>query len=69
MLLVLVQVETIQRVQDCLLPMGVTSENVAERYNVTRKAQDEAAVRIYGYGRLDGVLILHLESALYFCSR
>ncbi|MCO5570086.1 hypothetical protein L7F22_023802 [Adiantum nelumboides] len=38
------KVETIQKVQDCLLPMGVTSENVAERFNVSRKAQDEAAV-------------------------
>ncbi|KAH7433604.1 hypothetical protein KP509_07G077000 [Ceratopteris richardii] len=38
------KVETLQKVQDCLLPMGVTSENVAERYNVTRRAQDEAAV-------------------------
>ncbi|KAI5058213.1 hypothetical protein GOP47_0026383 [Adiantum capillus-veneris] len=38
------RVETIQKVQDCLLPMGVTSENVAERFDVSRKAQDEAAV-------------------------
>ncbi|KAH7429777.1 hypothetical protein KP509_09G065900 [Ceratopteris richardii] len=38
------KVETIQKVQDCLLPMGVTSENVAERFSVSRKEQDEAAV-------------------------
>jgi len=30
-----------QVTQDVLLPMGVTSENVAERYGVTRKDQDE----------------------------
>jgi acetyl-CoA acyltransferase 1 len=35
--------------RDCLMPMGVTSENVAERYKVDRKSQDEYAVR--GHGR------------------
>jgi acetyl-CoA acyltransferase 1 len=30
--------------KDCLVPMGVTSENVAERYGITRKEQDELAV-------------------------
>ncbi|KAL2517064.1 3-ketoacyl-CoA thiolase 1 [Abeliophyllum distichum] len=30
--------------RDCLLPMGITSENVAERYGVTRQEQDQAAV-------------------------
>lgn len=30
--------------RDCLLPMGVTSENVASRYGVTRQEQDQAAV-------------------------
>ncbi len=29
----------------CMLPMGVTSENVAAKYNVTRKTQDEFAVK------------------------
>ncbi|OIW01023.1 hypothetical protein TanjilG_14206 [Lupinus angustifolius] len=29
---------------DCLLPMGVTSENVAERFGLTRLEQDQAAV-------------------------
>lgn len=38
------RVETNQRAQDCLLPMGVTSENVAERYGVGRKQQDAASV-------------------------
>lgn len=30
--------------RDCLLPMGVTSENVAERYGISRRDQDEYAV-------------------------
>lgn len=30
--------------RDCLLPMGITSENVAERYGVSRQAQDEFAL-------------------------
>jgi acetyl-CoA acyltransferase 1 len=38
------RVEIDQRAQDCLLPMGITSENVAERYGVGRKQQDIAAV-------------------------
>ncbi|KAL5702542.1 acetyl-CoA C-acyltransferase [Ranunculus cassubicifolius] len=33
-----------QQALDCLIPMGITSENVAERYGVTRKEQDQAAV-------------------------
>ncbi|KAJ6842770.1 3-ketoacyl-CoA thiolase 2, peroxisomal-like [Iris pallida] len=33
-----------KKAQDCLLPMGVTSENVAHRYGVTRQEQDQAAV-------------------------
>ncbi|MEW5311642.1 MAG: hypothetical protein WDW38_003339 [Sanguina aurantia] len=31
--------------QGCLMPMGVTSENVAAKYNITRKTQDAFAVR------------------------
>eukprot|EP00249_Psilotum_nudum_P017519 c26369_g1_i1 orf=479-1861(-) len=38
------KVESHQRAQDCLLPMGITSENVAERFTVSRKLQDEASV-------------------------
>lgn len=38
------QVNKYQQAQDCLLPMGVTSENVAHRYGVTRQEQDQAAV-------------------------
>ncbi|THG99621.1 hypothetical protein EW145_g7227 [Phellinidium pouzarii] len=30
-----------QEAEDCLIPMGITSENVAEQYNITRKTQDE----------------------------
>ncbi|XP_020679342.1 3-ketoacyl-CoA thiolase 2, peroxisomal [Dendrobium catenatum] len=33
-----------QQAQDCLLPMGITSENVAHRFGVTRQEQDQAAV-------------------------
>jgi len=29
----------------CLLPMGITSENVAKKYNVSRKQQDEFSVQ------------------------
>jgi acetyl-CoA acyltransferase 1 len=38
------KVESNQRTQDCLLPMGITPENVAERYGVGRKQQDSASV-------------------------
>ncbi|GAB4841315.1 3-ketoacyl-CoA thiolase 1, peroxisomal [Ancistrocladus abbreviatus] len=38
------KVESFQQAQACLLPMGITSENVAEHYGVTREAQDQAAV-------------------------
>lgn len=31
--------------RDCIMSMGITSENVAERYNVSRKDQDEFAAR------------------------
>lgn len=33
-----------EQAQNCLLPMGITSENVANRFGVSRKEQDEAAV-------------------------
>jgi acetyl-CoA acyltransferase 1 len=36
---------TVKDARDCLMPMGITSENVAERYKVDRKSQDEYAVR------------------------
>jgi len=33
-----------ERTRDCLLPMGMTAENVAEQYNITREEQDQMAV-------------------------
>jgi len=36
---------SVKDARDCLIPMGITSEIVAERYKVDRKAQDEFAVR------------------------
>lgn len=36
---------TVKDARDCVMPMGITSENVAERYNIDRKSQDEYAVR------------------------
>ncbi|XAR58708.1 Acetyl-CoA C-acyltransferase [Bertholletia excelsa] len=38
------KVDTFAQARDCLLPMGITSENVAEHYGVTRQEQDQAAV-------------------------
>ncbi|XP_027150692.1 3-ketoacyl-CoA thiolase 2, peroxisomal [Coffea eugenioides] len=38
------RVDSFPQARDCLLPMGITSENVAERYGVTRQEQDQAAV-------------------------
>lgn len=32
---------------DCMLPMGITSENVAQKYNVTREKQDAFAAESY----------------------
>jgi hypothetical protein len=36
-----------QEAADCLIPMGITSENVAEQYNISRKVQDEFAANSY----------------------
>ncbi|XP_076889141.1 3-ketoacyl-CoA thiolase 2, peroxisomal-like [Bidens hawaiensis] len=38
------KVKTMAQAQDCLLPMGITSENVAQRFSITRQEQDQAAV-------------------------
>ncbi|KAK3032154.1 hypothetical protein RJ639_034979 [Escallonia herrerae] len=38
------RVESFAQARDCLLPMGITSENVAQCYGVTRQEHDEAAV-------------------------
>ncbi|KAI8515478.1 3-ketoacyl-CoA thiolase, peroxisomal [Branchiostoma belcheri] len=32
-----------QKARDCIIPMGITSENVAERFGVTRETQDKFA--------------------------
>jgi acetyl-CoA acyltransferase 1 len=38
------RLQQFKQAQDCLLPMGITSENVAAKFNVTRKEQDQAAL-------------------------
>ncbi|GAV69065.1 Thiolase_N domain-containing protein/Thiolase_C domain-containing protein [Cephalotus follicularis] len=38
------RVNSLEHAQNCLLPMGVTSENVAHRFGVSRHEQDQAAV-------------------------
>ncbi|KAL6982416.1 3-ketoacyl-CoA thiolase 1, peroxisomal [Sarracenia purpurea var. burkii] len=38
------RVDSFAQARDCLLPMGITSENVAQRYGVTRQEQDQAAI-------------------------
>ncbi|XP_061361817.1 3-ketoacyl-CoA thiolase 2, peroxisomal [Gastrolobium bilobum] len=38
------KVKMFEQAQNCLLPMGVTSENVAQRFGVSRQEQDQAAV-------------------------
>lgn len=50
--------------RDCLMPMGVTSENVAERYGIGRKIQDEFALESQRRafearetGRFDGEIV------------
>lgn len=40
----LMQVKEFEQARNCLLPMGITSENVAHRFGVTRQEQDQAAV-------------------------
>lgn len=36
-------IEGNQEAADCLIPMGITSENVAKHYNISRRTQDEFA--------------------------
>ncbi|KAF3572265.1 hypothetical protein F2Q69_00058183 [Brassica cretica] len=38
------KVKKFEQAQSCLLPMGITSENVAHRFGVSREEQDQAAV-------------------------
>ena len=33
--------------QDCLVPMGITSENVAAQYKITREVQDAFAAKSF----------------------
>ncbi|KAF9480342.1 thiolase [Pholiota conissans] len=36
-----------QAAKDCMLPMGITSENVASTFNITRQVQDEFAAKSF----------------------
>ena len=36
-----------QEAEDCLIPMGITSENVSSDFGVTRQVQDEFAAKSY----------------------
>ncbi|VAH16049.1 unnamed protein product [Triticum turgidum subsp. durum] len=38
------KVELFAQARDCLLPMGLTSENVAQQFGITRMEQDQAAI-------------------------
>lgn len=51
------QVNGIQQARDCMLPMGITSENVAQQYGVTREEQDQAAVSSLHLTLNSGLLI------------
>ena len=41
------EVLKVQDAEDCLLPMGITSENVASDYRISRQAQDEFAAKSF----------------------
>ena len=56
----LLQVKKFAQAQSCLLPMGVTSENVAHRFGVSRQEQDQAAVRELSLFSVVVVLIFDL---------
>ena len=36
-----------QEAEDCLIPMGITSENVAKEFNISRQVQDEFAAKSF----------------------
>jgi len=38
------RISDFEKAQGCLLPMGITSENVAKKYGITRLEQDKFAV-------------------------
>ncbi|PWA47870.1 peroxisomal 3-ketoacyl-CoA thiolase 3 [Artemisia annua] len=56
------EVKTMAQAQDCLLPMGITSENVSQSFGVTRKEQDQAAVDSIGWLLLQLLLIVDPKS-------
>lgn len=39
--------EATPEVADCLIPMGITSENVAAQYHITRQTQDQFAAESF----------------------
>lgn len=41
------KVLTTQEAEDCLIPMGITSENVAAQYGITRAVQDAFAAESF----------------------
>jgi acetyl-CoA acyltransferase 1 len=41
------EVLKIQDAEDCLIPMGITSENVAKDYKISRRVQDEFAAKSF----------------------
>jgi acetyl-CoA acyltransferase 1 len=41
------EVLELQDAEDCLIPMGITSENVAKDYKISRRAQDEFAAKSF----------------------
>ncbi|XP_041839265.1 3-ketoacyl-CoA thiolase, peroxisomal [Melanotaenia boesemani] len=52
------------KARDCIIPMGITSENVAERFGVSREKQDafalssqQKAARAQGSGRFDQEIV------------
>jgi hypothetical protein len=36
-----------QEAEDCLIPMGITSENVAQDFNISQQMQDEFAAKSF----------------------
>jgi acetyl-CoA acyltransferase 1 len=48
-----------QESADCLIPMGITSENVAKDYNVSRQVQDEFAAKSYQKAAAAQVSLIH----------
>ncbi|XP_039032832.1 3-ketoacyl CoA thiolase 1, peroxisomal-like [Hibiscus syriacus] len=57
--------DSFAQARDCILPMGITSENVAQRYGITRQKQDQAIVESHrwaatrtAYGKFKEEIIL-----------